>query len=1009
MIFTIKKFVLSGLIILSVCFTAYAISRSIDLGGWSLSNNSPNPTHICDSATHTHETFVTHHEDHDKYVGICTNNETKERIATEVAYVYHDDVNSSNLESPSHNHNNSDSATSSRDHDYWDDHLRDQSIDTHNERVNNNQTTQNQSTKLSNSQIVKFNKIASEYSRQANGSKVYYTAISPKTINFEINKSNDIIAALKLPAVQERLQYFKEWSQKYSTKDNVGKKNFVFVQKEIIFIDKLLSGEIEQLLKQVLYADPTVAQSALNELKTLWPYDREYKFLVPLYSSDREDRFILYTLGEDIIKIAEQDLFTRQDYIAHYANEQEQKILQNYKEKCISLQQKGDIAALYNESKNLCFFIITNNKKNDFVVNAYLAIAETTLHNPITTVLRNIRHISLLEKAYVELMNLEIQILDQAQKINILHTDKIKQWTVDHYGFDVLDAAQKCYTSRADYIATAEKQSLFSDNIRTIVDNIEHKDLSSAHAELLHFDTQVNKILVDRNIIDPIAQKEYIKKLFGKDVLEIAHKTYEAREDYKKLAESFIPLDVEKSIVTILEKNNTYESVANEMNDLAKSVFFNADHCNLSNLPKIQWHVYGSIDAMRIAQDQPTFIFNLSMVNRTLGDIQILTHSILNGTHPAVQRTSELFIRGLGKFMNGLNPVTQISNMGKLALDLGSLVKKGGEALWNDPIAAIDSTVTSLFTLRELLRNTAEFVSDLTVGKLFLSAEEYKKRTDAFCEMVAPLKDIPAEHYVDFVAQVAADVTFCKGLGATYELLKEIDVLSKLGKSAAVVSRTFKKGFNTHFASHPSLVTAEGLVLQMSNDLKNVGGTAKEIINSSRTLIESAYAPIATNLEKIIKTIRESYILNPKHDFPSFGNKHIKIALEHILGMELKWSDLGSLINISGFHHDFMGAIEKSKVFKFLNKVIKENGCYSVDIVVDGKTIPKTFFPQHWTQKEVADKIYEAYYNFRKSGAIAPEKGGKYVIDGLTNEGITVRMFVTKGGEIVTAYPKLQP
>jgi len=125
--------------------------------------------------------------------------------------------------------------------------------------------------------------------------------------------------------------------------------------------------------------------------------------------------------------------------------------------------------------------------------------------------------------------------------------------------------------------------------------------------------------------------------------------------------------------------------------------------------------------------------------------------------------------------------------------------------------------------------------------------------------------------------------------------------------------------------------------------------------------------------------------------------------------MELKWSELGNLLDLSGFHHDFMGAVENSKVFKFLNKVIKENGCYSADIVVDGKTFEKTFCPQRWAQETVISKIHEAYANFRKSGAIAPEKGGKYVIDGLTNEGITIRMFVTKRGEIVTAYPKLKP
>jgi hypothetical protein len=132
---------------------------------------------------------------------------------------------------------------------------------------------------------------------------------------------------------------------------------------------------------------------------------------------------------------------------------------------------------------------------------------------------------------------------------------------------------------------------------------------------LVHLDKQIDKILKDHNITDPIAQKEYIKKSFGKDVLDIAHKTYEARADHKKLVESFMAIDVNQATATILENNNTYQSVANEMSDLAKHVFVNAHYCNLSNLPKIEMHVYDSIDAMKVAQNHSEFIFNFSMVH----------------------------------------------------------------------------------------------------------------------------------------------------------------------------------------------------------------------------------------------------------------------------------------------------------------------------------------------------------------------------------------------------------
>ena len=56
----------------------------------------------------------------------------------------------------------------------------------------------------------------------------------------------------------------------------------------------------------------------------------------------------------------------------------------------------------------------------------------------------------------------------------------------------------------------------------------------------------------------------------------------------------------------------------------------------------------------------------------------------------------------------------------------------------------------------------------------------------------------------------------------------------------------------------------------------------------------------------------------------------------------------------------------------------------------------------------MADKICEAFNNFIKNGAIVKEeKGGKYLIGGLTSEGIEIEMYITKAGEITTAYPLL--
>ena len=79
-------------------------------------------------------------------------------------------------------------------------------------------------------------------------------------------------------------------------------------------------------------------------------------------------------------------------------------------------------------------------------------------------------------------------------------------------------------------------------------------------------------------------------------------------------------------------------------------------------------------------------------------------------------------------------------------------------------------------------------------------------------------------------------------------------------------------------------------------------------------------------------------------------------------------------------------------------------------MVIDGcLRIPdKTFFPAHWSRKDVIEKIYEAYDDFKKSGANATLiPNGTYKINGFTKEGIEIEMLVTQKGVINTAYPKL--
>jgi hypothetical protein len=89
--------------------------------------------------------------------------------------------------------------------------------------------------------------------------------------------------------------------------------------------------------------------------------------------------------------------------------------------------------------------------------------------------------------------------------------------------------------------------------------------------------------------------------------------------------------------------------------------------------------------------------------------------------------------------------------------------------------------------------------------------------------------------------------------------------------------------------------------------------------------------------------------------------------------------------------------------------ITEVTGVYKTTLRQNGNMVKKTatFFPAHWSREQVITKIYEAYENFIKSGAIAEIEKGKYLVRGFTNERVTIEMYITQKGHIVTAYPIL--
>lgn len=826
MILPIKKVVLSGFITLFACCTAYAIKQSIDLSGWSLEHNTSTPTHTCNSTTHKHETFVTHHQNYDKYIESCINKETQNYILYE-NFIYHDQMNASDLNSPSDNINNPDLTPSH-------DPLSDSALETRKQGIEENQVAQisehnknfQTNGKIICELLIPKNKIL--YQSDIEGCTFDSTIILDK-----IHTIKDLITALISPIIKARFERIKRTIESI----NIPKKGRDHrLKNELEFIDLLISGRITELLELIMHPDLNIAQSAFDELKQLWPFKREHTFLgCVLKYGTGEPGFITAILGVDIMKIAEKSLITRQDYIAKHANEQEQKTIHEYREKCYLLQQKGNSADLFNQTQQLSRCINQNSSKNDLIANVCLAIAENCWLDPITRVFHSIIHEPSLERACDHLKNLEKQIIIQAKQHGIIPMSEIRTWVIDHYGFDVFDAAHNCYKSRADYVYTPNNQSYLSDTIKPILNNIESRPLPRAHAELVNLEQQIDKVLAERNITDPVAQKEYIKKALGRDVLQLAHKKYEARSDHKKLVESFLAIDVNQATATILENNNNYESVSHALEKVAEQILDNAKLCNFDFVPQIEDHILESLHVIRSPKNVAEFVFHTTVVDHLLTDLQCQSEAIVAGEPAIWKRVPELFVHGMTTFISRLNPITQAHDIAHLGYDIGHLLGKAVDKSIDrvieeihDPIGTTQQYCDSAILACKYIINTARFTCDTISGVYYLSPEERSQRLEAYCKSAGEIykhieSQTTAKQIVETTGYILGDLVFGRGVSTAAVFLKEIDAFGKISHEAKIITQ----GLRSAIEEHPAFATAEGIVLKMSNEIKDVGNAAK--------------------------------------------------------------------------------------------------------------------------------------------------------------------------------------
>jgi hypothetical protein len=265
-------------------------------------------------------------------------------------------------------------------------------------------------------------------------------------------------------------------------------------------------------------------------------------------------------------------------------------------------------------------------------------------------------------------------------------------------------------------------------------------------------------------------------------------------------------------------------------------VLGNAKLCDLDFVPQIEDTLFQSLHVIRTPKNDVEFVFNVTIVDYLLTDLQCQANAIATGTPTIWERTPELLNRAVVKFVTALNPIEQTKQLGSLCVGAVSLLGKGLYATADaalHPLRTADNIALAREKACEFIINTARFTVDSAIGAYHLSPEERSQRINAYWNGANAVYEVVASHataenIIDVTMQIAADVVFLNGASAVSTFLRQIDAFGKISKEAKLIAQGLKNALE----KHPSFVTTEGIVLKMSEGMKDIGGTTKTILDS---------------------------------------------------------------------------------------------------------------------------------------------------------------------------------
>lgn len=470
--------------------------------------------------------------------------------------------------------------------------------------------------------------------------------------------------------------------------------------------------------------------------------------------------------------------------------------------------------------------------------------------------------------------------------------------------------------------------------------------------------------------------KKCIRRLQGKHYQGLTKRVKQLYNDIRT-EENQRKLNVfcsEQAIIHALNISNDQCTVADQLDTIIQNLCDAALVNNIVLHTDLETCLETAIDTIKSTDDPFQFIFNTALINHVACEIE---DRLADNDHAHLpkQHNVNLLARALEQFVIRLNPITQVKN------------------------------------ICQSIISTAHFVADITLGKLYLTEQEYQKRKNTIWKIIQTLSLsnfalLPKEQCIDIIAQCAADCVFSFGIIKVARYIKHLQCIHNANTHVASITQNLRDALDVTIAKRPILVTPNGIVIK---SIKNIQKTtcASQKINNSQTLLTNIQNGFLAPLKQELVELHNLYS-NTIKGFGPCANKYLKIDFDHIFGMEFDFKK-DTLCTIKGFHHDSMHKVQQSNMFKFTNIKTSREGIYSTNLIFENsKPIFKTFFPANWTRKDVVNAICEAYNNFIESGVqVLWDKNGKCKINSVTNSGLKIEMYITRKGKIVSAYPQI--